>query len=130
MKNKDGFTLIELIVVIALLGIISVVVGLNITNMMNGQNKKQQDDYQKKLEDAACAWADISNIETATNVKFDVLINKGLIRSDIAIPNAIKGAKTVAEDTKSYIQISFTSDKVKVCTYKEGRNATDYEKYE
>jgi len=57
MKKKNGFTLIELITVIVILGLIMMVVipALNKSNL--GNEHKKMDEYYKIIEEAALQYA-------------------------------------------------------------------------
>lgn len=123
MNKNNGFTLVELIVTIALLATLSVVVGLSVSNMFNNQTDKQYEDYKKDLENAACVYAEHNDLNAtvcATNneactIKFSALISAGLISKNLTNPNT---GKKVAEDTNSFVKIRWL-DKEKKCEYKE-----------
>lgn len=58
--DNDGFTLVELIVVISLLALMGVMIGTNMVSVRSKQQQKNYDNYKKEIEDAACTY-----IETA-----------------------------------------------------------------
>ena len=51
--NKKGFTLIEIIVVIALLAAISVTVGVSMTGLFGKEEDKKYNAYITEIENAA-----------------------------------------------------------------------------
>lgn len=123
MKNNNGFTLIELIVTVALLAVLSVVVGLSVTNMMDGQKEKQYEEYVSTLEEAGCVYAEhnkltasvCSSSPASCKVKLNSLISAGLVKKDLTNPN---NKKLISQNTTSYIQISWSNNEKK-CVYKE-----------
>ena len=123
MKNNKGFTLVELLATIALIGALGIVVGFSVTNLLNSQKEKRYAEYQKTLEDAACVFAQNDNrtegicdaFEPLCKIYFENLIEKGLIKKTLTNPMT---DQTVAEDTKSYVQVSYTNGERK-CEYKE-----------
>ena len=55
MKDKKGFTLIELIVTIALIALITVSVGVSMNGMLDKQTEKEYASYVKTIENTACS---------------------------------------------------------------------------
>lgn len=115
MKNNKGFTLIELIITIALIAALSVVVGLNVMNTMRGQEQKQITEYKEKLENAACVYVESVGNRSLTRVTIQQLIDKGLIGKDLQNPET---GKAVTEDSH-VINISWTTEGKKTCKYAE-----------
>lgn len=123
MKDNKGFTLIELIVTIGLIGLLGIVVGFSVTNLLNGQKEKRYQEYVKTIEEAACVFAQsdkrtegiCEDFPKACNIKFSNLIDNGLIKKTLVNPNT---EKSVVEDTKSYVVVSYTNGERK-CEYKE-----------
>ena len=85
--EKKGFTLIETLVVIALLAGLSVTIGLSFSNMMDKQRENEQKDYEKTIEDAACMYAEKNNINGEYGVKVKTLIEEGLLNKNLINPN-------------------------------------------
>ena len=122
MKKNNGFTLVELIVTIAILAALSVTIGMSITNMMGKQSDKKYQQYIDLLQDAACAYAETSsdcNLK-ACNVTFKTLVEKGLIDKDLTNPSKDKNPsqKTVSDFPTKYVQVTWTNGEKK-CTYKD-----------
>lgn len=82
MKNK-GFTLVELIITIALIAAISVTVGLSMTGLFERQEEKELDEYIETIEKAACVYAISHNV---SEVSIDTLIRESLLRKDLVNP--------------------------------------------
>ena len=95
--KKNGFTLIEILLVIVLLAAISVTVGVS---MFNKEEDKKYNAYISQIEDAACVYAETHNIKTNTTITINNLIGDGLISKNLKNPkenvvvendNTIKG---------------------------------------
>lgn len=86
MKDNKGFTLIELIVTIGILAMLSLVVGMSITNMIEKQNERNYNEFVKEVEDAACVYAEkLDRCKSLTNcsITFEELLAEGLIDKDL-----------------------------------------------
>ena len=75
MKNK-GFTLIEMVITIALLALVGVVVSTNVLKLINNQKEEKKEEVKLLMEEAACTYAILNN---ATSVTGTTLIGEGLI---------------------------------------------------
>lgn len=75
MKNK-GFTLIEMIVTIALLGFVGIVLSMNMIKLINDQKEEKKAEVKTLIEEAACTYA---IMEDAYSVTGATLISEGLI---------------------------------------------------
>lgn len=106
MKNK-GFTLIELIVTIALMAALSVVVGLSITGMINNQDEKKLEHYKRRLENAACVYVETSGLTGNRNISIDDLIKKGLINKDLINPAT---GKTAEEEKSNTVSVTWVNN--------------------
>ena len=84
MKN-DGFTLIEMIVTIALIGFVGIVVSMNMMKVIENQNIKQQEDFYSMMEEAACAYTGLSTTDCSTGctITGTKLIEEGLIEEEV-----------------------------------------------
>ncbi|MEG1506609.1 MAG: prepilin-type N-terminal cleavage/methylation domain-containing protein [Bacilli bacterium] len=124
-KNKNGFTLIELLVTITLLAVVSVVVGVSVTGMLNRQKEKKYEDFKSQISDAACVYVEHEHItkeicdafKVSCKINMAELINKGLIKKDLKNPST---KEDVLNDTKNYVKVSWT-DGEKKCIYTEGK---------
>ena len=84
--KKNGFTLIEILVVIVLLAAVSVTVGVNMSGMAERQKEKQIKTYKETLEKAACVYAETNNILTDSEVTIKTLIDEGLVNKNLKNP--------------------------------------------
>ena len=127
MKNDRGFTLIELLVTIALISAVSIVIGVNILNMNKRQEAKNIEQFKKKVEDAACTYADIKGItqtSETTYISTYCLIKDGYLK-ETPIPGGNDKLGN-SEGGKNYkIEIEWKNDSEKVCTYTTETGNTD-----
>lgn len=114
IMDSKGFTLIEMIVVVALLATLSVTIGISISGMMDRQEEKEYASYVETLESAACVYAETNDITTTTSVTTAELIEAGLIRTTLTNP---KTDVAVSEDDTT-IEITWSNNEKK-CTYKD-----------
>lgn len=103
--NRKGFTLIELIVTIALLGFVGVVLTTNIAQVINRQKINEEEQALELLEEAGCAYT-ISTCESGCTIEGITLIENGLIDEEI---NGIS-----MEDYE--VSVTYTSDGEKICS--------------
>lgn len=102
--NNKGFTLIEILVVIAILSVIGVLVTVNLMDSVDSTKQKNCDAFVKEVEDAACVYAGLSDKSVVCNrehcepLTLDFLISEGLIQSEIdsCTNKEIDGTKTVS----------------------------------
>ncbi len=113
--KKNGFTLIEILVVIVLAAAISVTIGVSMQGMQERQTEKEIKEYKETLEKAACVYAEINNITSDTKVTVDTLIKKGLIKKNLNNPET---NKTAEDESSKTIVISWTNSE-KTCKVKE-----------
>lgn len=85
--DKRGFTLIEVIVVIAILGMLSVIVTISLTSTLDNTNQNTCNRFVTEVEEAACVYAALSNKEVVCNrsncepIPLKYLVEEGLIKS-------------------------------------------------
>ena len=60
MKNR-GFTLIEVIVTIALLGFVGIIISMNLMKLIDDQKKDKKEEVRMLLEEAVCTYAVLNN---------------------------------------------------------------------
>ena len=115
--NNKAFALIEIIVVIAILGLMGVVITISLNKTMQTTNQKQCDEFVKKIEDAACTYTSMSKKDVVCNrnkcdpISLNILINEGFIaeETDVCTGKSIDSSKTVT--------ITWDSNGEKHCTY-------------
>ena len=78
MKDK-GFTLIEMIITIALLALVGVVVSTNVLKIINNQKEEKKEEVKLLMEEAACTYAILNNVNENKIIRGKILIEAGLI---------------------------------------------------
>ena len=124
MVNK-GFTLIEIIVVIAILGVLSTIVTIGLTSTLDNTNKDDCNNFVKEIEEAACVYVSMSNKKIVCNrevcedIPLSILVSEGLIKRDT------DGCTKKELDLNSTVSVTWSSEGEKTCTYNGVR---EYEK--
>ena len=112
--KKNGFTLIEILVVIVLLAAVSVTVGVGMNEMAGRQKEKQIKEYKETLEKAACVYAETNNILTNSEVLLKTLIEEGLVSKNLKNPET---NNTVSDDENNIVLIKWENNEKK-CSLK------------
>ncbi len=116
--KKNGFTLIEILLVIVILAAVSVTVGINMNSMFNNEKDKKYEAYISQIEQAACVYVEIENktvTKTPIEIKKNDLLTKGLISKDLKNP---KTQKKIEEDTTIEAVTVVLENNEKKCTIK------------
>ena len=95
MKNKKGFTLVEIIVSLVILSLIGLVIGLNLRGMLKSNEAKAKLDLDRKIVSAAELFvsqnADLVNqLETSrgfVEIYISQLINSGFLDGNLKNPD-------------------------------------------
>jgi len=91
MKNK-GFTLIELIITIALMALVGIVISTNMVGLFSNEEDTEYENFIKEIEDAACVYIETTGTKTTCRqnngckVTTNELISKGYIDEDLKDP--------------------------------------------
>ena len=121
MENK-GFTLIELIVTIAIMALIGVVISTNMLGLFSNEEDKKYEEFISQIEDAACiyvetVWSDSTRTNCrATNnctVTINQLIQKGYISDDLKDPST--GLLVTSNQNEYKVTVSWVNN-VKTCS--------------
>ena len=117
--NKKGFTMVELLVVIALIAIMAVLLTINMTGVLSEQRGTSFKTLKGQMESAACAYIDLRNQykhnPMGGTVTLNTLITSGLIDGEVIDP---RNNKTLEEEGNITVTIKWV-DKVKQCTLNE-----------
>lgn len=82
--KKNGFTLIELIVTIALLGLVGIVISFSMVNLLDNQKDERKSEFKSIMEEAACTYVLLSYASwNGAYVEGDKLIQEGLVEEEI-----------------------------------------------
>lgn len=117
--NKDGFTLIELIVTITLIGLMALVVGIGMVNVTNKNKDSQYTRMKEDIVNATRSYVEGNELRKAqakasgSSVLLSTLIEDGLLRADIKDP---RNGELV--DKRYYVRVTFSAQEFKY-EYKE-----------
>jgi prepilin-type N-terminal cleavage/methylation domain-containing protein len=95
MDKKNGFTLVEIIVVIGLISVIGCVFMLNMSSLLNQNNENAKEEFDEVITDAAFAYLNDhqeyyinkTTQELTNNAEFVITISD-LIHNDYLNPNS------------------------------------------
>ena len=62
IKNKNGFTLIEILVTIGILAVLTTIIGVSVSQLIDNANDKKMKEFTDEIEKAACAYIDYQGI--------------------------------------------------------------------
>lgn len=102
--NKKGFTLIEILATVTIIGIISTIVSINIFKIIETKNIENTKDKEKIITEAACLYIELNENKHLKNqcltssgceISTNTLIAKGLLdETEIDEQQIIKITKT------------------------------------
>lgn len=119
--NKKGFTLVEIMAVLIVMGVLLAVTVPSVFNSIDRKKNKEHDDIVKEIEEAAELYItqneDVKNFFDSTNninISYDILVSEELINGNQLDP------KTKEKwNRNSYVNV-VKDDKKMIPTYKEG----------
>ena len=82
MKNKKGFTLVEMLAVIVLIAVLSVVAVSTYRGINKSSKKKTLEAKIEQIESAAEKWARENNITNGMNISVNNLVVEGYLTAD------------------------------------------------
>lgn len=120
MKNKKGFTLVELIALLGIIAIMLLLVGPSLVNQVETTRKNNYDNFVSDLCLAAESYLNHSDVSGASDLKNSGdtinisaldLISSGYVKSNLKNPNT---DKTLTAD--DILSITLTEDMTYTCT--------------
>lgn len=118
MRKKNGFTLVELLVVIALMAVITTSISVAVFKMLSDQRDNISEAEIDNIETAACVYAEVYNLRDSCNSSVcEISIS---IKDDL-IPLGYLDNEDYDNDN---VTVSWDSNGLKTCTYSddEGEN--------
>lgn len=119
MNKRNGFTLVEIIVVIGLISVIGCIFMLNMSSLLNQNNENAKEEFDEVITDAAFAYLNDhqeyyinkTTQELTNNAEFVITISD-LISNDYLNPNSYNpytGGK-VYEKYNDKVKIKFINE--------------------
>ena len=119
MKNKKGFTLVEILVSIGLLALLGSVIAISLNRVFKDNNKKHYNEYVEKIKSSAMLFVNntVDIINDLNDNSFKIitigdLIDNGYVNDTLVNPNT---DEKVGKEEK--IQVSYDSDHELIVTY-------------
>lgn len=113
MKNKKGFTLIELVIAIGLLSIFAITIGISLNRTFKSQKLKEQQEFVEKIKSSANLYA-TNNSNIVNNLSKDkgfVTINiEDLTKDGYLSENTIDPKTNEKVDKSQKIKISYDAN--------------------
>ena len=85
--NKNGFTLVELILCIAIIAALGIIIGLNSNKLVNSSKINSYEQLYNEIFDAALVYSRLSDIEedcsNSCNIRLNKLVEKGLLDKNV-----------------------------------------------
>ena len=113
MKNKKGFTLIELVIAIGLLSLFAVTIGITLTKNIKSQKTRELKEYNEKLVSSSNLYVSNNNkiLNDLSTVKGFVFITIGdLISNGYLSENTINPTTNEKVDKNTKIKISYDAN--------------------
>ena len=127
MKNKKGFTLVEILVSIGLLALLGSVIAISLNRVFKDNNKKHYNEYVEKIKSSAMLFVNntVDIINDLNDNSFKIitigdLIDNGYVNDSLVNPNT---DEKVGKEEK--IQVSYDSDHELIVTYPYNNTETE-----
>lgn len=110
-KNNKGFTLVEMLVVIALIAVISTGIAIGMFGMLDDQRSNLTDIEIENIENAACTYAETNDLREKCNSDSSLC--------EISVSNLILwGYLDEDLEYSGVVKVSWPND-VKTCEFEE-----------
>jgi len=126
MKNKNGFTVIELIVVISVIVLLTALVMISLRQVRikanNSRIKNDMDQLRKQAEVIYAANGMVTYCVSAGNSCFETAnVEVGKLSDDIDIRNGSGGAPTINKNASAFCIDAVLADSTKMCYDSTGK---------
>ena len=127
MKNKKGFTLVEILVSIGLLALLGSVIAISLNRVFKDNNEKHYNEYVEKIKSSAMLFVNntVDIINDLNDNSFKIitigdLIDNGYVNDTLVNPST---DEKVGKEEK--IQVSYDSDHELIVTYPYNNTETE-----
>ena len=127
MKNRKGFTLVEILVSIGLLALLGSVIAISLNRVFKDNNEKHYNEYVEKIKSSAMLYANntVDIINDLNDNSFKIitigdLIDNGYVNDTLVNPST---DEKVGKEEK--IQVSYDSDHELIVTYPYNNTETE-----
>ena len=127
MKNRKGFTLVEILVSIGLLALLGSVIAISLNRVFKDNNEKHYNEYVEKIKSSAMLYANntVDIINDLNDNSFKIitigdLIDNGYVNDTLVNPST---DEKVGKEEK--IQVSYDSDHELIVTYPYNNSETE-----
>ncbi len=127
MRNKKGFTLVEVLVSIGLLALLGSVIAISLNRVFKDNNIKNYNEYVEKIKSSAMLYVNntVDIINDLNDNSFKIitigdLIDNGYVNDSLVNPNT---DEKVGKEEK--IQVSYDSDHELIVTYPYNNTETE-----
>ena len=129
--NKNGFTLVEILVTIGLLALIGIGIGVSLNKVLKNQEENSYESFIEKIKSSTLLYSS-NSAQIVNDLEYDYgyklismndLINEGYIRGNLKNPNTNEVIKDfsqvdeVGKEDYSHAKVYYTMDKEMVIEY-------------
>ncbi len=107
MQEKKGFTLVELIVTIALLAVVTTIIVVNMVGLKNKEDEKEKTRIESTIKTAAEAYIEVEGLEQSDNTCVNVrqLVQGNYLKEDYVKDYLNNSVKVVKDGDKTTYEI-------------------------
>ena len=119
MRNRKGFTLVEVLVSIGLLALIGTVIGISLNKAFKDNNKNNYDEFVEKVKSAAMLYVNntVDIINDLNDNSFKVITIGDLINNGYLNDNLVNPSTNEKVGKNEEIQVSYDSDYELIVVY-------------
>ena len=112
MRNKKGFTLVEILVSIGLLALIGTVIGISLNKAFKDNNKNNYDEFVEKVKSAAMLYVNntVDIINDLNDFSFKIITIGDLVDNGYLNDNLVNPDTNEKVGKNEEIQVFYDSD--------------------
>ena len=127
MKNKKGFTLVEILVSIGLLALLGSVIAISLNRVFKDNNKKHYNEYVEKIKSSAMLFVNntVDIINDLNDNSFKIITIGDLIDNGYVNDTLVNPSTDEKVDKEEKIQVSYDSDHELIVMYPYNNTETE-----